>query len=335
VVAAVVVTGACGDAEDHVAPEAVTVAPAGDYVAVRVVEVPAAVEATGVAEPYVESTLSTKLMATVLAVRVHEGDRVRAGDVLVELDARDLDAKAAQVQASLAEANAVLNEATVHAERMRTLYAEEAAPKAQLDAAETGLLRAGAAVGAARAAAAELDAVRDYSTVRAPFDGMVVRRLADPGAFAAPGAPLLVVQDSRRLRISVTAAPGAVRDLRRGDIVMATIEGVPATATVEGIVPAAGSLYTVNAITDNAAGEHLAGSAAALALPTGFRSALLIPVDAIQRQGDLTGVWVRTGETSTLRWIRLGDSADETVEVLAGLRDGDRILVSGTLGGAD
>jgi RND family efflux transporter MFP subunit len=327
--------GACGGAEEQAARESAYAAPAGEYVAVRAVEVPAVVEASGVAEPFVESTLSTKLMGTVLAVRVHEGDRVRAGDLLVELDARDLDAKAAQVEASLAEASAVLNEATVHAGRMRTLYAEEAAPKAQLDAAETGLLRARAGVAAAQAATAELNAVRDYSTVRAPFDGVVVRRLADPGAFAAPGAPLLVVQDSRRLRISVTAAPGAVRDLRRGDIVMATIEGVRATATVEGIVPAAGSLYTVNAIIDNGAGEHLAGSAAALALPAGVRNALLIPVDAIQRQGDLTGVWVHTGQAPTLRWIRLGDSADETVEVLAGLRDGDRILVPGTLAGAD
>jgi RND family efflux transporter MFP subunit len=335
VVAAVVMAVACGDEEHDAAPETVAAAPTGEYVTVNAVEVPAIVEATGVAEPFLESTLSTKLMGTVLAVHVREGDRVRAGDVLVELDARDLDAKAAQVAATLAAGNAGLTEATVHAERMRMLYAEDAAPKAQLDAAETGLLRARAGVEAAQASAAELNAVRDYSTVRAPFDGVVVRRLADPGAFAAPGTPLLVVQDSRRLRVSVTAAPGAVRDLRRGDIVTATIEGVPASATVEGVVPAAGTLYTVNAIVDNGAGAHLAGSSAALALPTGVRTALFLPVDAVHRQGDLTGVWVHAGPVPTLRWIRLGDWVDETVEVLAGLRDGDRVLVPGALAGAD
>jgi hypothetical protein len=57
-------------------------------------------------------------------------------------------------------------------------------------------------------------------------------------------------------------------------------------------------------------------------------------VDAIRREGDLTGVWVDMGGRTTLRWIRLGDVADETVEVLAGLRDGDRVLVPGTLAGA-
>jgi len=292
-------------------------------------------EASGIAEPIAESTLSTKLMGTVLAIHVLEGDHVRRGDKLVELDARDLEARAAQVEASLAEANAMLNEAALHAERMRMLYAEEAAPKAQLDAAETGLLRAKAGVEAARAAAAELAAVRDYSTVRSPFDGVVVRRLVDPGAFAGPGAPLLVVHDSRRLRISVTASPGSVRGLRRGDVVTATIEGVRTTASVEGIVPAAGSLYTVNAIVDNAAALHLAGSAAAIALPTGMRSAVFVPMDAIQWQGDLTGVWVETAQGSTLRWIRVGDSADETVEVLAGLRNGDRVLVPATVAEAN
>lgn len=333
--AAAVAAGACGGGAEHVEPVEASLAPAGEYAAIRMVDVPAVMEASGVAEPIVESTLSTKLMGTVLAVRVREGDRVRGGDVLVELDARDLEAKAAQVEASLAEANAVLNEATVHAERMRMLFAEEAAPKAQLDAAETGLLRAKAGVAAAEAAALELNAVRDYSTVRAPFDGIVVRRMVDPGAFAAPGAPLVTVQDSRRLRVAVTAAPGTVRDLRRGDVVTATIEGVPARATVEGIVPAAGSLYTVNAIVDNGDGAHLPGSAAVLAIPTGVRRALFVPVDAIQRQGDLTGVWLGSEHGATLRWIRLGDSADEMVEVLAGLRDGDRVLVPATVAGAN
>jgi RND family efflux transporter MFP subunit len=333
VVAAALAVASCGDSEDHVVRETAK-APAGSFTVVRSIEVPSVLEANGQAKPYAESTLSTKLMGTVLAVRVHEGDRVRRGDVLVELDARDLEAKAAQIDASLSAAKAVLNEATVHAVRMRTLFAEEAAPKAQLDAAETGLARAQAGLDAAMAAAAELRAVRDYATVRAPFDGTIVRRVVDPGAFAAPGSPLLTVQDSRRLRVAVTASPGAVRGLSRGDVVTATIEGVPAAATIEGVVPAAGSLYTVNAIVDNSSGIHLAGSAASLSLPVGVRTALFVPIDAIQRQGDLTGVWVGSAEAATLRWIRIGDGDAETVEVLAGLRDGERVLVPATVAGA-
>jgi RND family efflux transporter MFP subunit len=334
VAAVVLVLGACGRGDEN-GPAETMAAPAGDFLAVEARTVPAVLEVSGTAEPFEESTLSTKLMGTVTAVRVREGDRVRRGEVLLELDARDLDAKAAQVEASLAEANAVLREATAHLERMRMLFAEEAAPKAQLDAAEASSARAQAAVQTANAAAAELRAVREYATVRAPFDGVVVRRLVDPGAFASPGAPLLVVQDSRRLRIVAVATPDAARALRRGDAVRASIEGVPVDAVVEGVVPAAGSLYTINALVDNASGAWLPGSAATLSLVVGSRTAVFVPVAAVHREGDLTGLWIGDGSATALRWVRLGRAAGDSVEVLAGLRGGDRILVPVAVAGAD
>lgn len=328
VAAAALAAVACGRGDAPATHEDLAAIPAGEMQVIRAVEVPALLEASGTAEPFAEATLSTKLMGTVNSVRVREGDHVRQGTILLELDARDLDAKAAQVEASLSEAKAVLNQATVHAERMRKLFAEEAATKAQLDAAETGLARAQAGVEAANAAAAELRATRDYAVVRAPFDATVVRRMVDPGAFAAPGAPLVTVQDSRRLRVAVTAPPDAVRDLSRGGHVAARIENVAAEAVVEGVVPAGGSLFTVNAIVDNPDGLHLAGSAATLALSVGVRTALFVPVSAVQRQGDLTGLYVG-GEASSvvLRWVRLGAVSGDSVEVLSGLRDGESVLV--------
>lgn len=326
--------GACGTEEPsmHVASAAVR---AGEFAVVRSLTVPALIEASGTAKPFAEATLSTKLMGTVQVVRVREGDAVRQGDVLIELDARDLDARAAQAKAGLAEANAVLREAEVNAERMRMLFAEEAAPRAQLDAAETGLARARAAVETARAAGAELAAVRDYATVRAPFNGTVVRRMVDAGSFAAPGSPLLVVQDGRRLRVSVTATPEAVSGFHRGDVVTARIEQSRVEATIEGVVPAGGSLYTVNAIVDNTEGRFLSGSAAVLLLPTGERTALFVPASAVHHEGDLTGVYVGVDDRATLRWVRLGRASGDSVEVLSGVRDGDRVLVPTTDTGAD
>lgn len=331
---AVFTMGACGGGPEP-EPREAAAAPTGEFTVVEARVVPSLLEASGTAEPYAESTLSTKLMGTVLSVRVREGERVRRGDVLLELDARDLDAKAVQVNASLSEAQAVLREAKLHADRMRRLYSEEAAPKARLDEAETSLDRARAAVDAANASAAELKAVRDYAVVRAPFDGTVVRRMVDPGAFAAPGAPLIVVQDARRLRLVVTAPPDAVRGIAKGDELLAAIEGVPARATVEGIVPAAASLYTINAIVDNGAADFLAGSAATLSLPVGERDALIVPAAAIHRQGDLTGVWIGDTKEAALRWVRLGRSDGDSIEVLAGLRSGDRILVPTAAAGAE
>jgi hypothetical protein len=157
----------------------------------------------------------------------------------------------------------------------------------------------------------------------------VVRRLADTGSFAAPGGPLLVVQDASRLRVSATVSPEAVRGLRRGQVLEATIEGSPTSAVVEGVVPSqGGSLYTVNALVENADGRHLAGSAATLSIPTAARATLVVPASALVRQGDLTGVYLAGDDGARVRWVRPGRSFADSVEVLAGLKDGDRVVAT-------
>ncbi len=324
------VMGACGGEPEH-APDTATesVAAAGVDWTVRDTLIASAFEASGVARPVAHATLSTKLMGQVVEVSVHEGDRVARGAPLIRIDASDLAARRAQVEASIREAAAVVAEAETQAGRMRALYDQDAAPKVQLDAAETGLERARARMATARAAAAEVDATARYAVIRAPFPGLVASRMVDPGDFAAPGAPMVTVLDARRLRVTVTAAPDAVAGIRRGDTVQARIEGRAAVAVVEGVAPsAAGNLYTVNAIVENDGERFLPGSAATLELPQGSRQAILIPEGALVRQGDLTGVRVRTAEGSTLRWVRLGGAArDGMVEVAAGLQAGDVILV--------
>ena len=324
---AVTVVAACGT-EPTVQEKSAGNRVAGTVVTVRATTAPNSVRATGTAEPIMSATVSTKLMGTVTAVHVREGDRVRAGQPMVSIDARELTARSAQVAASIAEAEAMEREARTHAQRMRTLYAEDAAPRAQLDAAETALARAQAGVHAARAGSAELDATRGYATVRAPFAGIVTQRMIDPGAFAAPGVPLITLQDSRRLRVSGTAAPQSVQGLERGAHVDVRIEGQPASGIVEAVVPAGGSLYRINVIVDNPAGAFLPGAAADLMLPQPIRRAVIaIPRAAVIRRGDLTGVYVQKNDQTMLRWLQLGAEMDNGVEVLAGLRDGDQIIV--------
>jgi RND family efflux transporter MFP subunit len=285
-------------------------------------------EASGTADALRQATLSTKLMGSVLEVLVREGDAVSTGQPLVRIDARDLAAKSDQVAAGLAEAEAMRRDALTHVGRIRALYADSAATRAQLDAAETALARAEAGVRTAQAATSELGATTSYATVRAPFAGIVTKRFVDPGAFAAPGAPLVTVQESSRLRITANATPDAVRGLRRGQRIDATVEGRAVTALVEGVVPAAaGNLYAINAVIENPGGAILPGSTATLLVPQGTHHALLIPRAAVVQQGDLTGVTVRTAEGDAIRWVRLGRAAGVVVEVNSGLRPGDRIVV--------
>ncbi|MDP1860763.1 MAG: efflux RND transporter periplasmic adaptor subunit [Gemmatimonadaceae bacterium] len=328
-ISVVALVGACGGAgEEEVVKEAIAAPPAGTLFVVRDSSVRALYHATAVAEPYAQAIVSTKLMGTVLAVQVREGDRVSAGQSLVRIDARDLDARRQQVQAGIASAEAMYQEAQLMAVRMRALHADSAAPKVQLDAAEAGLARAQAGLSSANAGRAELDAIAGYAVVRAPFAGVVTQRWVDVGAFAAPGAPLLTVQDNARLRVAATVPPNVARGVGRGARVEVSVEGVTAMATVEGVVPTAGgSLYTINAIVDNRRGALMAGGAARLSVGEGKRSAILVPSGAVRREGDLPGVLLKSGATTTTRWIRVGGMQGNMLEVLSGLVVGDTVLV--------
>ena len=284
--------------------------------------------ASATAAPLRQATLSTKLMGTVVAVLVKEGDVVAAGQPLVRLDARDLAAKEHQIAASVADAEALQREAVRQAARMRALYADSAAAKSQLDVAETGLARAEAGVRAAHGALEELGAMSSYAVIRAPFAGLITKRFVDPGAFAAPGTPLIAVQDGKEVRVTANATPDAVRGIHRGQALDITIEGAAVSGVVEGVVPSsAGNMYAINVLVENPAGRILPGSSATVFLPRGERHALMVPIVAVLRQGDLTGVTLRADHGDQLRWIRLGDVAGKMVEVNAGLRAGDHVVV--------
>jgi RND family efflux transporter MFP subunit len=323
---------ACGSSDEPAATTAnesvASTTNAGTALVVTDTTLTTSFAAAGIAEPLQQATVSTKLMGTVNAVLVQEGDMVRAGQTLVQIDARDLDAKATQVEAAIADAEAMQKEAATHAARFTALYQDSAATRAQYDAAMTGLARADAGLRAARAGSSELAAVRSYATVRAPFSGMVTLRMVDAGSFAAPGAPLITLQDISSLRLSVTVPADVARHIARGQRVQATVDGDTATARIEGVVPAgAGGLYTVNALLDNRHHARRAGSAVTLRLATGTKQALVVPQRALVRDGDLVGVVVRHNGTDERRWIRIGDDRGALVEVTSGLRSGETIVV--------
>ncbi len=302
----------------------------GTSLIVRDTLITATFDAAGIAQPVQRSVLSTRLMGSITEVLVREGDLVKAGQVLARIDARDVEAKRAQVDAGIAAAEAVYRDAQTQAARFRALYADSAATRYQLEQTETGLVRAEAGLTTARASRTELDAVGAYATVRAPFSGIVTRRYVDPGAFAAPGAPVIELQDASRLRVSVSVPPRVAATLRRGQALEVRIEDRAAAGLVEGTVPApSGSLYLVNALVENPKGEFLPGSSATLRVPDGTRSTILVPLNALVREGDLVGVRVQSPGGAERRWVKTGASLEDRVEILAGLKAGEVILLGG------
>lgn len=309
-------------------PVAVAVVPAESA------DVPVLIKAVGSTEPYARITLATRLMGRIAGVSVAEGDEVRRDQVLVRIENEDLTAKRRQAEAGLGEARAVLANAEKNVERMRNLHRQSAVPEQKLDEAETGLARARAAVSAAEQGVREVDVNLDYSAVKAPLDGVVVQKFVQPGDMAAPGAPLLAVEQQDSIKVTVEINEGDRPYVAVGQLVNVEIEALRADPVrrgrVESLVPAAdpGSrTFQVRVVLPNTDGLLGSGMFARVGFPKGMRSALLVPGEAVVSEGQLRGVYVHADGRARLRWVRLGRSWDQRVEVLSGLGQGAQVIV--------
>jgi RND family efflux transporter MFP subunit len=262
--------------------------------------------------------LSTRLMGRVESVRVRPGDAVRPGQLLLTVERASLTAAERQAAAGLAQAGANLR-------RTERLYADSAAPLVQLEAARTAHAQA-------EAQAASVRADMAYAEIRAPFAGLVVSRLADPGDQAAPGQPLLVVEDRTAREIVVTVPDELREQLRPGQVASVRIGSGerPYSARILAVVPGADPRSPTVEVRLAGPRELAPGLAAVVELPAAGRSGMEVPVTAIVRRGQLEGVYLFAPDsTLRLRWIRAGRSTDATVEVLSGLLAGDLVALDG------
>jgi multidrug efflux pump subunit AcrA (membrane-fusion protein) len=221
----------------------------GAAVAARVLEArstvePLLYEAVGTVKAQLSATVSSKLMGVIQAFHVKEGDLVKTGDLLVQLDERQVAAQLKQAQAALAEARqaesgavsardaaeADAQRALLSYRRNRTLLEGEAITRetfetveSQHKQAQAALSRAQAMVAAAQsrirqaqAAVKAATVVRKDARLVAPFDGRVTAKLADAGALAAPGTPLLTLEREGGYRIDLVVPEAYIQSIRTG-----------------------------------------------------------------------------------------------------------------------
>ncbi len=297
--------------------------------------VPLTVPATGslVAERTVH--ISTRLMGWVREIHVDEGDWVAVGDPLISIDDSDLIAKRAQVDAGIVEAEAVLANAEKMVVRFEKLYAENSVSKQQLDDVLTGRDRAAAGRGAARAMRDEINVHLSYLEITAPAPALVTRKMVEVGDMANPGAPLLELEDNRRMKVIAHLGEKYISLVRLDDMISVDVTSLPDAkfvVPIEEIIHSAnpGSrTYDIEAYLDNRDGRLKSGMFASVEVPVGERTAVLIPAASVIKRGQLRGVFVvAKNETARLRWVRLGHAWGDDVEVLSGLDGGESVVVS-------
>ena len=291
-------------------------------------------EATGSVEPWIRVSPGTKILGRIDQFLVREGDRVRAGQVLVRLEKGDLEAAVAQARAAIAMSEANLDNALAQYDRMQALHGRGSATAKNLEDATTGFRVAEASLEQARANLAAAEVTVAYAEIRSPVSGWIVSKMAEAGDMAAPGTPLLTVEDLSRVKVVVQVPESEVVGLSEGDPARIRIDVLEGTedAVVDRIMPAGdptSRTYRVQLVLDNPDGRIKSGMYARAQFARGDREALLVPPAAIIDRGQLRGLFVVDGDgLARLRWVRLGRELEDGVEVLSGLSSGERFVVS-------
>ncbi len=308
-------------------------------------QVPIDLRATGTIHARETATISAQVMGRIEQVLVREGDTVRAGQTLVVLDGAALSASAAQAQAAAvaaqneqaaAESNAGLAASTLA--RYKQLQAEKSVSPQEMDevtrraqAAEAQLEAAKAQVQAAREQASGARTMLGYTQLLAPYAGIVTDRMADPGTMAAPGVPLLQVDRAGALQLQVNVDESAIAAVRMGMKMPVSVDGVlqPLQGAVAEIVPAADpSSHSFLVKIDLPSSSQLrAGMYGSADFPHGMHEAILVPQSAVVLRGALECAYVLDSQgIAQLRYLTLGATHGDLVEVLSGIAGGERLV---------
>jgi RND family efflux transporter MFP subunit len=320
---------ACGG-DSHSAAEHETPPTTPDGVAVEVDTIPLVTTVDGTVFSRNRAEITTRMMARVTALSVDVGARVGRGDLLLRLGTDDVEANRAKAEAAALAARAARDEAARHAERLDTLYAQDVVARVQRDQARLRLTQAESQVAMAEAALTEVETAASYASIRAPFAGEVVSRHIDVGDVAAPGRPLLVIEERgpREARLSVPL--DAAKGLAPGDTVtVTTLDGRSLPAPVRAVAAGADPRSKTVEVRVTLPSDWPTGVSVSARVPVGTVQAVTVPMSAVVRRGQLTGVRVVTPDGVALRWVRLGRTLDggDRVQVLTGLNAGDEIIL--------
>lgn len=277
--------------------------------------------------------IGSRVAAYIRAIEVREGQRVAAGQLLVTLGARDVEAAIRAAVAAREQARAARDDAQRDVEDAQTLYDRDAVSAAHLRKARLQLQTANEALAAAEAELARAQSERQYVRILSPVDGLVVARHRRAGDLAQPGTPLLTVESDSVLLFETQVAERVVGAIHVGDAVQVSIDALE--ETLQGEVQrrvASGDPVTrrfqVKVRLPRTVGL-LPGMFGRARFTVGAREAIVVPAAAVVERGGLRGVYVVDDAARVrFRWLRTEHATGQGVVVSAGLDAGERIVAA-------
>ncbi len=324
-----------------------TAAGIGEHAAVRVrvAEVRRAAldrrgQSTGLVAAFRTADVAAEIAGRVVARHVEPGDRVAAGDILVEQDAVRTQIAVDEATATLAARRVDVAEAQRALARSDELSRRDTVSESQHDSSRFALERAHSAQALAEASLRRAQRALADTTIRVPFAGTVEHISVDVGDYAQPGAPIARIADfSRvRLRTGVTAEEAAALHTgTRARASFAALGGWQVDGSVRSIgriADATTGTYFVEVWLDNPGGDLREGMVARVRFAAGGDdTTLLVPRAALLRRDGQLSVFVvvsgAQGATAVARPVRIGRTGTTDAEVRSGLRAGERVVVDG------
>ena len=298
------------------------------------------VSASGKIEAENSANLSTRMMGYVTKVNVKVGQKVSQGQLLVSLNNTDLQAKKAQVNASITQAQAGYNNAKKDYDRFVNLFAQQSASQKELDDMTARYEMAKAGLEAAKQMRNEINAQFAYSNISAPFSGVVTNTFVKEGDMANPGMPLVSIEGAKKLQVTAMVSESDIASIIQGMKVNVLVKSI--NQEVEGKVSEislsaknTGGQYLVKIDLGKSEAKILSGMFVNVQFPIEKKATtitsdkVLIPVNALVKEGQLTGIYtIGSGNVAILRWLRIGKTFGDQVEVLSGLSSNEQYIVS-------
>lgn len=275
--------------------------------------------------------VASRLMGYIRAIDVVEGQTVKAGQRLFSVDPSDVQGQAEAARAGLQQAEDAYADARLEHERYAALYKEEAVTRQQLEKMKLQADLAAARVAQAKAGLSTANNQLRYATVVSPIAGVVTQKLANAGDLAAPGKPLLVVENPGQLLVDTHVPEAVLARLKPGQTVEVEIDAQRVKASVARFSPAAdpvSHLFLVKLKVP--AGSYRSGQFVRVLFALGEREALRVPVAAVVMRAGISGVFVvDAAGIARFRMVRTGEASDGQIEILSGLAAGERVVTTG------
>ncbi len=328
---------------------------------VQMTDQPIIYEAVGTVRAGIRSNLASKLLGTVEVIHVREGDLVKQGDTLVLIDQRQVNAGHRRAEASLSETRkgltaAIANRAAAQAterlglatyERYLNLKKDDSVSMQEFDEVEARYRQAKAALGwsdamveAAAARVKQAEAVvatalvnKKDASITAPHDGIITGKMIDKGDLVKPGTPLLTLETTHGFCVDVVLPEiyiDYVQPRQKVSVKVPALKTGPLDGNICTIVPSADPrsrsfIVKINLPIDE---KVRSGLFARAEIPMGHSKMLLIAKKGVVRRGQLTGLYLVDSENiAHFRLIRTGKTFGDSVEVLSGLKQGDRYVI--------